>query len=104
MRKIAVVVMLVVLTTFSALGDMPTPAKPAAPTFQELMDPALFPNPQMGMEVESAQIQENVLRIRTTGACIDVELATGDVHFSQTSATSGWWPCCIWVSGWKGRR
>jgi len=83
MRKIAVVVMLVVLTRSSALAEMPTPAKPAAPTFQELMDPALCPNPQMGMEVESAQIQEDVLRIRTTGACIDVELATGDVRFSQ---------------------
>ncbi len=83
MRKVAAVVMLVILTRSSALAEMPTPEKPAAPTFQELMDPALFPDPQMGMVVESAQIQEGTLRIRTTGACIEADLATGDIRFSQ---------------------
>lgn len=64
-------------------GAMPTPEHPAAPTFQELMDPALFPNAQMGMVVESAEVKNGVLRVRTTGTDIEAELATGDVRFGQ---------------------
>ena len=43
-------------------------AHAAAPTFQDLMDPSLFPEPQRGMVVESAKVTPEGLRVVTTGA------------------------------------
>ncbi|MDX9974082.1 MAG: hypothetical protein RBU21_13945, partial [FCB group bacterium] len=39
-----------------------------APTFQELMEPGVFPEAQRGMVVEGAEVSEAGLRIVTTGA------------------------------------
>ena len=58
-------------------------ASPAAPTFQELMDPKLFPDPQRGMVVESAQVDGDSIRVRTTGADIRISLSTGQIVFGQ---------------------
>ena len=58
-------------------------ASPAAPTFQELMDPKLFPKPQRGMIVESAAIDGDSIRVRTTGADIRISLSTGQIMFGQ---------------------
>jgi len=58
-------------------------AAPAAPTFQELMDPNLFPGPQRGMRVESAQQDEHVIRIMTTGAEVVIEPGGGVIRFTQ---------------------
>ena len=58
-------------------------APPAAPTFQELMEPEQFPEPQMGMVVESAEMAEGVIRVRTTGATIEIDTASGEMRFAQ---------------------
>ena len=55
----------------------------AAPTFQELMNPAVLPDPQCGMRVESATCQGQVIRVVTTGAEIALDAATGEVTFAQ---------------------
>ncbi|MBI2299747.1 MAG: hypothetical protein HYU66_12545 [Armatimonadetes bacterium] len=56
---------------------------PAAPTFQELMDPALYPRPMHGMRVEGATLAEGRLRVVTTGAVIELDSAAGEVRFAQ---------------------
>jgi hypothetical protein len=56
---------------------------PAAPTFQELMDPRRFPDPQRGMVVESATAQGEAVHIQTTGAEITVNPADGEIRFHQ---------------------
>lgn len=72
------------LTTAAAQSaGLPDPAHPAAPTFQELMDPTLFPNPQMGMKVEQAALEGESIRIRTTGADIDIDMVSGEIQFRQ---------------------
>ena len=84
MRSLALLAALAVLTLPLAYGaGIPTPADPATPTFQELMDPALFPDAQMGMEVEAANVKNGTLRIQTTGAEIEADLATGEIRFAQ---------------------
>jgi len=55
----------------------------AAPTFQQLMDPKMFPDAQRGMAVESATMHDGLIRIRTTGAEIAIATATGEIRFSQ---------------------
>jgi len=55
----------------------------AAPTFQELMDPNLLPDPQCGMRVESATLQGQAICVVTTGAQITLALTKGDVRFEQ---------------------
>ena len=60
-----------------------TAAPPAAPTFQELMDPALFPDAQRGLQVESLEEDGKSIRIRTTGADITLDLTSGDLTFNQ---------------------
>ena len=40
-----------------------TSLQAAVPTFQELMDPAVFPDAQRGMEVESAAVVDGILKI-----------------------------------------
>lgn len=71
------------LIGLAAHGGMPTPENPAAPTFQDLMAPEMFPEAQMGMEVESAELQDGFARVRTTGADIAVDLAEGVAYFNQ---------------------
>jgi len=60
---------------------------PAAPTFQELMDPALFPEPQRGMVVQAAAAKGDSFHVITTGAQIVGE-AGGRVRFAQRIGTS----------------
>lgn len=55
----------------------------AAPTFQELMDPAMFPDPQRGLTVESVLESPDGIHIRTTGADIRLDPASGTVTFDQ---------------------
>lgn len=64
-------------------GALAFAAPSAAPTFQELMDPAWFPNPQCGLAVESVSVGADSVRVRTTGAEIALQLATGDIQFNQ---------------------
>lgn len=78
MRTIAMLLVAGAITLGSAFA-----APPAAPTFQELMDPALFPEPQRGMVVEAAEREGATLRIRTTGARIVIDTARGDIEFHQ---------------------
>ena len=59
------------------------PCRAAAPTFQELMDPSVFPEPQRGMAVESARLAGGRLAVTTTGAGFSVDLARGEVTCSQ---------------------
>lgn len=46
-----------------------------APTFQEMMDPACFPDAQHGMAVEHAALSKTSLDIRTTGAAFRIDPA-----------------------------
>jgi len=52
------------------------------PTFQDLMNPDLFPNPQCGMSVKKAEITNNNLIIQTTGAEFSLN-TSGDGIFKQ---------------------
>lgn len=70
------------LTTLLGLA-VASAVPPAAPTFQELMDPAWFPHPQRGMVVESVEENPAGVLIRTTGADIQLHFATGDIRFNQ---------------------
>ena len=64
-------------------------AAPAAPTFQELMDPARFPQVQRGMAVEAVQEDSTGVLIRTTGAEIQFILKqaiSGSISVSAMNA------------------
>jgi len=54
----------------------------AAPTFQALMDPSMFPDAHRGMVVESAGMKDGALRIVTTGAELALDM-TGKAVFRQ---------------------
>lgn len=54
----------------------------ATPTFQALMDPAVFPEPQQGMVVERAEVTEGTLHVITTGAEFSLN-ASGEGTFRQ---------------------
>ncbi len=58
-------------------------APPAAPSFQELMEPERFPEPQRGMVVEAAEMEGDSIRVRTTGATIEIDTSSGDIRFGQ---------------------
>lgn len=62
MKKFMYLILFIVLLAFSGRCNA------AAPTFQELMNPAIFPGAQQGMKVETATVSENVLHVVTTGA------------------------------------
>jgi hypothetical protein len=55
----------------------------AIPTFQDLMDPAVFPEAQCGMTVESAVANNNTVRVLTTGAEIVVDNGAGIIALRQ---------------------
>lgn len=55
----------------------------AIPTFSNLMDPAVFPESQCGMKVESVVAQDNAVRILTTGAEIVVDNTAGVILLQQ---------------------
>ena len=54
----------------------------AAPTFQELMNPAVFPDAQRAMRVEEATVSDQGLQVRTTGAAFELD-AAGNGVFRQ---------------------
>ncbi len=80
-RPSAFLAVLFLTTAAAHSAGLPGPAHPAAPTFQELMDPALFPDAQMGMSVEQAGLIGESISIRTTGAHFDIDTVSGDVKF-----------------------
>lgn len=55
----------------------------AAPTFQDLMNPAVFPDAQRGMVVESAEVGPGGARVVTTGAEMTFDAANGIMDFRQ---------------------
>jgi len=55
----------------------------AAPTFQDLMSPEMFPHGQYGMSVESAVESEGAIHVTTTGAVFHFNTARGTVTVSQ---------------------
>jgi hypothetical protein len=59
------------------------PTRAAAPTFQSLMDPTVFPEAQYGMRVESARLDGGRLAVVTTGAGFTLDLARGEITGSQ---------------------
>lgn len=70
-------------TAFVLMASSSQAAPPAAPTYQELMDPKLYPEPQRGMVVESAKMDAGSVRIRTTGADVAINTSNGEVLFGQ---------------------
>ncbi len=58
-------------------------ARAAAPTFQQLMDPTSFPDPQRGLRVEAATLDAGKLTVRTTGAELTLDLGSGNGLFRQ---------------------
>ncbi len=56
---------------------------PAAPTFQELMAPEMFPDAQFGMAVESVEQAVERVTIVTTGATVSIDPESGVVTFAQ---------------------
>jgi hypothetical protein len=55
----------------------------AVPTFQDLMDPGVFPDPQRGMTVESVDQKQEFVRVTTTGAIIHLDASRGQIAFQQ---------------------
>src|SRR5581483_5873994 len=53
------------------------------PTFQDLMNPDMFVEPQFGMEVASAVAKGHAIEITTTGAVIHIDLDAGNISFDQ---------------------
>jgi len=75
---------LIVLLGGLFLTGVALAAPPAAPTFQELMDPALFPEPQRGMKVFHNLTRENGdLEVATTGAVFLIRPESGDIVCRQ---------------------
>ena len=58
-------------------------AHAAIPTFQDLMDPAAFPDAQRGMTVESVAEKDGTITITTSGAVMVVDGTKGVVSFRQ---------------------
>lgn len=56
---------------------------PAAPTFQELMAPGMFPDAQCGMVVESVERTPRGVRVVTTGATMTIDAEDGIVALAQ---------------------
>ena len=75
---------LLALGLVAALGAAPFPA---APTFQDLMDPGQFPEPQRGLVVPEAFFRDGVRRVVTTGAEITLQTATGEILLGQRIGT-----------------
>ena len=71
------------------LFPVPAPAEEGAapvlhvPTFQDLMDPSVFPDPQFGMQVESVEEAEGRIVVTTTGAVIVTDPDAGMLTFQQ---------------------
>ena len=53
------------------------------PTFQELMDPNVFPDSQFGMEIEKVSVNSDNLTIETTGSRMEMNYTAGSIIFSQ---------------------
>ena len=53
------------------------------PTFQRLMDPAVFPDAQFAMKVSQVATKGSRIRVVTTGAIIDIDQQSGQVRFKQ---------------------
>ena len=70
------------MLTLCGIGLFAVASHGAGPTFQELMDPSVFPEAQRGMVVESATVEEETLRVLTTGAGLTLD-ASGRAVFSQ---------------------
>jgi len=67
-----------------AVASLARSAPPAAPTFQELMDPALFPDPQRGMKVEGAAVGPGgVAHVQALGATVAITPSRGEIVFHQ---------------------
>lgn len=66
---------MVMLAAMNALAGVPT--------FQDLMDPAVFPDAQFGMQVDSASANADSAKIVTTGAIIELDAARGVITFQQ---------------------
>ena len=58
-------------------------AHAAIPTFQDLMDPAVFPEAQRGLTVESVVEQDDTVTITTTGAVMLLDAKSGTVDCRQ---------------------
>ncbi len=58
-------------------------AHAAIPTFQDLMDPMVFPEAQRGLLVESVVEKEGAVTITTTGAVVVLDERSGTVAFRQ---------------------
>ncbi|HEO72563.1 MAG TPA: hypothetical protein ENN80_15000, partial [Candidatus Hydrogenedentes bacterium] len=67
----------------AAAGLLAGSAVGQAPTFQDLMDPGVFPEPQRDMIVEEAVIEQDMLRIITTGAQFTFDIAQGTAVLEQ---------------------
>ncbi len=74
---------MVLLTAVLFAAAINPSALAAIPSFQDLMDPAAFPESQCGMKVETVESHDGVVRIVTTGAEIAVESACGAITLQQ---------------------
>ena len=72
-----------VLLALAASVSLPGAPFPSAPTFQDLMSPDSFPEPQRGLVVEHASLRAGVGRVVTTGAEVTVLAATGEIAVAQ---------------------
>ncbi len=59
------------------------PALAVVPTFQQLMDPAVFPEAQRGMKVQSARLDSGRFVVTTTGARFSADLQAGQITCEQ---------------------
>jgi hypothetical protein len=52
-------------------------------TFQDLMAPSMFPDPQFGLKVMQVAEKGSRIRIVTTGAIINIDKTSGEIEFVQ---------------------
>ena len=71
------------LLALALTAMLPGAPFPAAPTFQDLMAPESFPNPQRGLVVAEATLRAGVGRVVTTGAEITIKTSTGEILLAQ---------------------
>jgi hypothetical protein len=76
-RLLAVIALLSLSLSLAVTGHA------AIPTFQDLMDPAVFPEAQRGLVVESVAEKDGVVTITTTGAVMVMDVVKGVVSFRQ---------------------
>ncbi|HBG28630.1 MAG: hypothetical protein A2Y10_00045 [Planctomycetes bacterium GWF2_41_51] len=82
MRKKSIILAISVIYLLLTIGFV-SPLRGGIPTFQELMDPNFCPNAQFGMKIENSSIDDNSLKVETTGSVLQINFNESSFQFAQ---------------------